>query len=142
MTLRNQHVKPEDLFFFFFWRTPNFDRKNRLNFGKNLFCFFLEITSFFGPYIIFRTKLKSVIFELAPGPLLVSGGTVAIKQKTNFSIINYSFNFYCSVKAKSIFEFSKIHKGSLAYYLALNVDIIEVFFLFFFLLFGFECGHN
>ena len=26
MTLRNQHVKPEDLFF---WRTPNFDRKNR-----------------------------------------------------------------------------------------------------------------
>ena len=50
MTLRNQHVKPEDLFFFFFgdhlisigntvrisvknffffWRSPNFDRKDR-----------------------------------------------------------------------------------------------------------------
>ena len=27
MTLRNQHVKPEDLFSF--WRLPNFDRKNR-----------------------------------------------------------------------------------------------------------------
>ena len=69
------------------------------------------------------------MFELASGPLLVPGGTVAIKQKTNFSIINYSFNFYCSLKAKSIHEVSKIHKGSLAYYLALNVDIIEVFVL-------------
>ena len=41
--------------------------------------------------------------------------------------MNYSFNFCCSLKAKSILEVSKIYKGSLAYYLALNVDIIEVF---------------
>ena len=102
MTLRNQHVKPEDLFFFFFLRSHRFSD---------------------------QTDRKSVIFELAPGPLLVLGGTVAIKQKPNFSIINYSFNFYCSLKAKSILEVSKIHKGSLAYYLALNVDIIEVFAL-------------
>ena len=33
MTLRNQHVKPEDLF----WRLPNFDRKKRWNFGEDLF---------------------------------------------------------------------------------------------------------
>ena len=52
---------------------------------------------------------------------------IAIKRKPNFSIINYSFNFCCSFKAKSILEVSKIYKGSLAYYLALNVDIIEVF---------------
>ena len=54
---------------------------------------------------------------------------IAIKRKLNFSIINYSFNFCCSLKAKSILEVSKIYKGSLAYYLALNVDIIEVFVL-------------
>ena len=52
---------------------------------------------------------------------------IAIKRKPIFSIINYSFNFCCSLKAKSILEVSKIYKGSLAYYLALNVDIIEVF---------------
>ena len=33
----------------FFWRSPNFDRNNRQNFGEDLFLFFLEITSFFGP---------------------------------------------------------------------------------------------
>ena len=54
---------------------------------------------------------------------------IAIKRKLNFSIINYSFNFCCSLKAKSILVVSKIYKGSLAYYLALNVDIIEVFVL-------------
>ena len=122
MTLRNQHVKLEDLSFF--RRTPNFDRKNRLNFGKNLFCFFWRSHHFSD-----QTDRKSIIFELGPGPLLVSGGTVATKQKPNFSIINYSFNFYCSLKAKSNLEVSKIHKGSLAYYLALIVDIIEVFVL-------------
>ena len=52
---------------------------------------------------------------------------IAIKRKPIFSIINYSFNFCCSLKAKSIIEVSKIFKGSLAYYLVLNVDIIEVF---------------
>ena len=41
MKLRNQHMKPED--FFFFWRSLNFDRKNRYNFGEDLFLFF-EIT--------------------------------------------------------------------------------------------------
>ena len=56
-------------------------------------------------------------------------GQPCIKRKPNFSIINYSFNFCCSLKAKSILEVSKIYKGSLAYYLALNVDIIEVFLL-------------
>ena len=54
---------------------------------------------------------------------------IAIKRKPNLSIINYSFNFCCSFKAKSILEVSKIYKVSLAYYLALNVDIIEVFVL-------------
>ena len=54
---------------------------------------------------------------------------IAIKRKPNFSVINYSFNFCRSLKAKSILEVSKIYKGSLAYYLALNVDIIEVFVL-------------
>ena len=54
---------------------------------------------------------------------------IAIKRKPNFSTINYSFNFCCSLKAESILEVSKIYKGSLAYYLALNVDIIEVFVL-------------
>ena len=30
VTLRNQQVKPDDLFFFFFfWRSSDFDRKNR-----------------------------------------------------------------------------------------------------------------
>ena len=29
ITLRNQHVKPEDLFFSFLRRSLNFDRKNR-----------------------------------------------------------------------------------------------------------------
>ena len=54
---------------------------------------------------------------------------IAIKRKPNFSIINYSFNFCCSLKDKLILEVSKIYKGSLAYYLAFNVDIIEVFVL-------------
>ena len=54
---------------------------------------------------------------------------IAIKQRPNFWIINYSFNFCCSLKAKSILEVSKIYKVNLAYYLALNVDIIEVFVL-------------
>ena len=56
-------------------------------------------------------------------------GQPCIKRKPNFLIINYSFNFCCSLKAKSILEVSKIYKGSLAYYLALNVDIIELFVL-------------
>ena len=54
---------------------------------------------------------------------------ITIKRRLNFSIINYSFNFCSSLKAKSILEVAKIYKGSLAYYLALNVDIIEVFVL-------------
>ena len=41
--------------------------------------------------------------------------------------MNYSLNFCNSLKAKSILEVSTIYKGSQAYYLALNVDIIEVF---------------
>ena len=56
-------------------------------------------------------------------------GQPCIKRKPNFSIINYSFNFCCSLKAKSILEVSNIYKGSLAYYLVLNLDIIEVFVL-------------
>ena len=54
---------------------------------------------------------------------------IAIKRKPNFSIINYSFNFCYSLKAKSILEVLKIYKGSLGYYLSLNVDVIEVFVL-------------
>ena len=62
MTLRNQHVKPEDLFFF-------------------------------GDHIIFWTKLqhflrKSVMFKLAPDPLLVPGGTVFAPQKVPLSKIS------------------------------------------------------
>ena len=53
---------------------------------------------------------------------------ITIKRRPNFSIIDYSFNFYCSLKAKSILEVLKIYKG-IAYYLALNTDIIEVFVL-------------
>ena len=54
---------------------------------------------------------------------------ITIKRRPNFSIIDYSFNFCSSLKAKSILEVSKIYKCSLAYSLALNVDIIEVFVL-------------
>ena len=54
---------------------------------------------------------------------------ITIKWRPNFSIINYLFNFCSSLKAKSILEVSKIYKGSLAYSLALNVDIIEIFVL-------------
>ena len=122
MTLRNQHVKPND-FFFFGEHLLSTGKTVRIS-VKTFFVFFWRSHHFLD-----QTDRKSVIFELAPGPLLVPGGTVAIEQKPNFSIINYSFNFYCSLKAKSILEVSKIHKGSLAYYLALNEDIIEVFVL-------------
>ena len=57
-------------------------------------------------------------------------GSPALNENQIFRyIINYSLNFCCSLKAKPILEVSKIDKGSLAYYLALNVDIIEVFVL-------------
>ena len=42
---------------------------------------------------------------------------IATKQRINFSIINYSFNFCCSFKAKSILEVAKILKGSLLFVL-------------------------
>ena len=54
---------------------------------------------------------------------------ITIKRRPNFSIINYSFNFCSSLKAKPILEVLKIYKGSLAYSWALNADIIEVFVL-------------
>ena len=72
MTLRNQHVKTEDLFLF--WRSYQNPEKTVACFLEDLF-FFLEITS------KSRTKLwhflrlfyslqnrKFVMFELAPGP--------------------------------------------------------------------------
>ena len=112
-------------FFFFFFGEHLISTGKTVRISvKTFFCFFRRSHHFSD-----QTDRKSVIFELAPGPLLVPGGTVTIKQKRNFSIINYSFNFYCSLKAKSILEVSKIHEGSLAYCLALNVDIIEVFVL-------------
>ena len=74
--------------------------------------------------------------EIRSGPPLPSPSDatannffITIKRRPNFLIINYSFNFCSSLKAKSILEVSKIYKGSQAYYLALNVDIIEVFVL-------------
>ena len=36
---------------------------------------------------------------------------IAIKRRPNFSIINNSFNFCCSLKTKSILQVSKIYKG-------------------------------
>ena len=75
MTLRNQCVKPEDLFFF-------------------------------GDHIIFRTKLqhflrlfwtsqnrKFVIFELAPGPLLVPGGTGCMQLQSCYE------NYFLDIKS-------------------------------------------
>ena len=47
---------------------------------------------------------------------------IAIKRRPNFSIINYSFNLFCSLKAKSILQVSKIYKGGQ--------------------LFDFECEHD
>ena len=40
-------------------------------------------------------------------------GQPCIKRKPIFSPINYSFNFCCSLKAKSILEVSKTYKGRL-----------------------------
>ena len=76
----------------------------------------------------FTDMLAKKLFKtLNDKQIIVFNFFIAIKRKLNFSIINYSFKFCCSFKAKSILEVSKIYKGSLAYYLALNVDIIEVF---------------
>ena len=47
---------------------------------------------------------------------------ITIKWRPNFSIINYSFNLYCSLKATSILQVSKIYKR--------------------YQLFDFECGHD
>ena len=52
---------------------------------------------------------------------------IAIKRRPNFSIINYSFNLCCSLKANQFFEFRKSIK--VANYLTLNVDMIEVLVL-------------
>ena len=87
---KNQHVKPEDLFFFFGDHLISTRKTVRIS-GKTFFFF----------EIIFRTKLKhflrlfwtsqnriSVIFELAPGPLtrqcnhLHKG--IGLNQKLNF----------------------------------------------------------
>ena len=51
----------------------------------------------------------------------------AIKRRPNFSIINFSFNLCCSLKAKSFLKFRKSIK--VVCYLTLNVDMIEVFVL-------------
>ena len=40
---------------------------------------------------------------------------IAIKGRPNFSIINYSFNFCCSFKPKSILEVSKIYEDNLPF---------------------------
>ena len=52
---------------------------------------------------------------------------IAIKRRPNFSIINYSFNFCCSLKPKSVLKVSKIYRDSLPF--GFEVDIIEVFVL-------------
>ena len=52
---------------------------------------------------------------------------IAIKQRPNFSIINYLFNLGCSLKANQFFKFRK--SITVANYLTLNVDMIEVLVL-------------
>ena len=79
-TLRNQHVRPEELFFF---------KDHLISTGKTVRI--SEKTFFFRDHIIIRTKMrhflhlfwssqnrKSVIFELAPGPRSAHGAPDAI----------------------------------------------------------------
>ena len=55
---------------------------------------------------------------------------IAIKQRPNFSIINYSFNLCCSLKAIKPNEFFKFRKSiKVANYLTLNEDMMEVLVL-------------
>ena len=55
---------------------------------------------------------------------------IAIKRRPNFSIINYSFNFCCSLKPKSVLKVSKIYRDSVPFgFEVIEVDIIEVFVL-------------
>ena len=80
MKLRNQHVRPEDLFFV----------DHPISSGKTVRISVKTFFFVFGDHIIIRTKLrhflclfwssqnrKSVIFELAPGPRLALGAPVA-----------------------------------------------------------------
>ena len=70
MTLRNQYVRPEDLF------RP----KNRKNFGEDLFFFedhaiiWTKLLHFLRPFWSSQNR-KYVIFELAPRPRLALGAS-------------------------------------------------------------------
>ena len=81
----------------FFWGSSNFDRK-KVRISVKTFFFFVA------DHIIFWTKSqhflflfwtsqnrKSVIFELAPGPLLLSGGTASISTLAILSDTRQSF---------------------------------------------------
>ena len=55
---------------------------------------------------------------------------IALKRRPHFSMINYLFNFRCTLKAKLILKVSKIYKGSRLFgFECAHVDIIEVFVL-------------
>ena len=114
-----------------FWEAKRFKPKpssgwfSRNQFGFAAKTFFLVFTYFLGKIPVILTEISTVNVARTSKKV----GQPCIKRKPNFSIINYSFNFCCSLKAKSILEVSKIYEGSLAYYLALNVDITEVFVL-------------
>ena len=99
--------------FHFFWFTPLF----RFSLTKSVTCVRLlvgEAQCFFTH--MFAKKLFKTINDKQITVFITT------KRRPNFSINNYSFNLFCSLKAKSILEVSKICKGSL--------------------LFDFECGHD
>ena len=76
MTLRNQHVKPEDLFFLEI--TKFFDRKNRSIFGEDLF--------FFGDHLISTEKTVRILVKtfFFGDRLIWTEKTVRILVKTFF----------------------------------------------------------
>ena len=60
-------------FFFYFWRSPNSDRKNRYNFGEDPFFFWrshhiLDKTAAFSPSVLEFTKLEIRNICASPGP--------------------------------------------------------------------------
>ena len=57
-------------FFFFFWRSPGFGRKNRLNFGEDLF-FFGDILLSAGKTVSTNSKLMEIWVKFLSNTLRV-----------------------------------------------------------------------